>query len=375
MIEIVPVANPRLPTVHDVLPYLREIDRTRQYANHGPLVRRFEARLAQRFGAPSDDLVALVSSGTAALAAIFAALEIAPGALCMIPSWTFAATAHAALTAGLVPWLVDVDPADGVLTPERALALVPSAPGPLGAIVTVSPFGLPFTTEGWAAFRERTGIPVVIDAAAAFDSVRESSIPTAVSLHATKALGVGEGGVVLWNDRSGIRAVRERTNFGFAGRREAMSAATNAKPSEYTAAVGLAALDQWPATRADFQRVAAQYRRALGERADVAFQRGYGERWISSTVIVQLAPGMLRRVEGALQERGIETRRWWASGLAKQPAFRRFPRTLLPVTENLAETTIGLPCARDLASSTIETIAEIVIQAVTGAKRPRAHSA
>ncbi len=48
----VPVARPMLPNADALLPYLREIDRGRRYANHGPLVRRFEARLAERLGAP-----------------------------------------------------------------------------------------------------------------------------------------------------------------------------------------------------------------------------------------------------------------------------------------------------------------------------------
>jgi hypothetical protein len=45
------------------------------------------------------------------------------------------------------------------------------------------------------------------------------------------------------------RRVRRLTSFGFDGSREALCVATNAKLSEYAAAVGLAALDGWPADR------------------------------------------------------------------------------------------------------------------------------
>ena len=42
--------RPRLPTAEAILPYLLEIDRNRWYTNFGPLVRRFEQRLAEHFG-------------------------------------------------------------------------------------------------------------------------------------------------------------------------------------------------------------------------------------------------------------------------------------------------------------------------------------
>lgn len=353
-----PVAKPLLPSAERVLPYLREIDGERRYANHGPLVRRLEARLSERFGAP--DAVTLLASGTAALTMILESLEVPPGRACIIPAWTFAATAHAAVQAGLIPWFVDVDPRDGALAPEAARALVAHAPVPVGAVIAVAPFGLPADLEGWVAFRDRTGIPVVLDAAAGFDAVRASAIPTAVSLHATKVLGIGEGGLALWDDAAGVTAIRRRANFGFAGSREATSGGTNAKLSEYAAAVGLAALDGWPAARADFQRVAREYRAAFAAVPEVAFQPGYGRMWIAATTIVRLPSNRLAAVEDALAEGGFGSRRWWGDGLTSHRAFAAYPAMPLPVTSQLASTTLGLPCWRDLPTSEIERIAALV---------------
>jgi dTDP-4-amino-4,6-dideoxygalactose transaminase len=362
----IPVAKPLLPSADELLPYLREIDATRRYANRGPLVQRFEARLAERLGGSDGDRVTLLANGTAALTEILAALAIPAGRLCMMPAWTFAATAHAALQAGLVPWFADVDPLDGALTPEIALDLLARAPRPLGAVLAVAPFGLPTATDAWVAFRERTGIPVALDAAAAFDSVRTSAIPTAVSLHATKTLGVGEGGFVTWSDAGGIRSIRQRANFGFLGSREATLSGTNAKMAEYAAAAGLAALGIWPAARADFMRVARDYRNAFAGAPEIAFQRGYGERWISSTTVVRVPPDRLDAIEDALTARGIGSRRWWGDGLASHRAFAHHPSAPLPVTAALARTALGLPCWRDLPGATIASIAETVLSACRG---------
>lgn len=353
------VAKPLLPLADALVPYLREIDASRIYANHGPLSRRLEARLAAHVGAPQAEDVCVAVNATAALTATLMALNADPGSYCMMPSWTFAASGHAVVQAGLVPWFVDVRLDDGALTPDAAGAYAARAPGHVGAVLAVSPFGAPVEAHGWCAFQQRTGIPVAIDAAAAVDSVRATAVPTVVSLHATKALAAGEGAFVAWTDRDGMRAIRRRINFGFAGTRQAASAAINAKMSEYAAAVGLAALDAWPATRAGFQRVALAYQHAFRQDRSVALQRGYGENWISSTSVVRVPRGCLGPVEAALADQGIATRRWWSDGLAAQSAFAAHPRTPLDATDVLAGRTLGLPCWVDLPSEACRRIAEI----------------
>ena len=49
----------------------------------------------------------------------------------MVPAWTFAATGHAIQLAGLVPWIVDVDPASWALEPFAAREFLRRAPGPV----------------------------------------------------------------------------------------------------------------------------------------------------------------------------------------------------------------------------------------------------
>ncbi len=353
-----PVCKPRLPPAGEILPYLREIDASRWYSNHGPLARRFEARLAAHVQAHDDEQVAVASNATAALTATLMALGIPAGSLCMVPAWTFAASGHAIVGAGLVPWLVDVD-ADGMLRAAAASRFAAAAPRPLGAIVAVSPFGSPVATAEWDAFTRVTGLPVVLDAAAAFDVVRASPVPTVVSLHATKVLGIGEGAFVACTDAALVHRIRARFNFGFVDSREARSAAINAKLPEYSAAVGLAALDEWPATRAAFERVARAYLAAFESVPAVRFAAGYGTEWVSATAIVEVPTARLETVEDALASHGIATRRWWGDGLARQRAFAGYPSLPLPVTDALAAVTLGLPCSPDLSLAAIERVAEL----------------
>ena len=110
-------------------------------------------------------------------------------------------------------------PIDGQLTPclaEQAIQRLPD----IGAVIVVGPFGMGVDVDDWLCFRSRTGIPVILDAAAGFDTAALSPIPTIVSLHATKALGCGEGGFVMSSDKRLISRIMARSNFGFISRRK-----------------------------------------------------------------------------------------------------------------------------------------------------------
>jgi dTDP-4-amino-4,6-dideoxygalactose transaminase len=231
--------------------------------------------------------------------------------------------------------------------------------------MVVAPFGRPIDYPGWDEFKVRTGLPVVIDAAAAFDSLEVGQCPAVVSLHATKVIGVGEGGFVASRDTAFIRGVRERSNFGFHGGRNADMAAMNAKLSEYHAAVGLAALDTWSETRADWMAVAGYYRRVLAESNVINLQPGFGKDWVSSTCVVSIAERAHPRVQSELARAAIDTRMWWGSGLHRERATTHYPHNPLPVTENLAQSTLGLPLYRDLPERDIQYIVEAIIKAAS----------
>src|SRR5437762_11303625 len=62
----IPVYRPRLPSAHDLRPYLETLDHTRCYSNHGPLERQLATRLSRLLGSEAP-ITATASSGTAAL--------------------------------------------------------------------------------------------------------------------------------------------------------------------------------------------------------------------------------------------------------------------------------------------------------------------
>lgn len=305
----------------------------------------------------------LTANATAGLISSLMALRPPRGSLCLMPSWTFVATAHAAVAAGLEPFFVDVREATWALDPDDVRQSLRAAPRPVGAVVVVAPFGAPVEVAAWEAFQRETAVPVVIDAAAAFDTIRPSHLPAVVSLHATKAFGAGEGGLVLTTDPDLRREIFTIGNFGFWGTRSATRPALNARMSEYHAAAGLAALDEWSHTRSRQARLIARYAHDLARLPRVAVQPRLGE-WVGSTCNILIPEDYLDPVRARLLAEGIETMRWWGDGCHRQPAFQRFPSLSLPVTEGLARRVLGLPWAPDFGAHHVERVVSALARAL-----------
>jgi dTDP-4-amino-4,6-dideoxygalactose transaminase len=358
----IPVMRPKLPATERLAPYLQSIDASRVYSNYGPLTLSLEDRLAAHYRL-NQGTIGTVANATVGLAIALAIQHPPPGTLCVMPAWTFVASAHAAVMAGLVPYFVDVDAATWALDVGTISEQIARAPAQVGAVMPVAPFGAPIDLPAWESFRLRTGLAVAIDAAAAFDSLQPTAIPAVVSLHATKVLATGEGGFVVSTDTAIQREVRMRANFGFAGSRQAQAPAYNAKLSEYHAAVGHAALDEWVQTRAEWNDVAAAYRGVIGRSNRVRLQSGFGENWISSTCLLNFGEQITDRVERALSKNDIETRRWWGTGAHDHPATHAFSHSALSITDTLAHSTLGVPFYRGLSASEIARVVQVVLAA------------
>ncbi len=326
---MLPVFKPRLPLVDTLLPYLKELDQNQQYTNNGPLLMRFEERLADHFKVSADQLCTS-ANGTLALIQMLKSLNLPKGAVCALPSWTFVASAAAVVAAELTPYFVDVDESTWALSPDRVLHVLRTTD--VRAVLVVAPFGAPIACEVWESFQVKTGVPVIIDAAAGFDtfSLCRTTLPFMISLHATKVFGIGEGAIIV-GDAEFIKACRSRGQFGFQQDRVAHSAGINAKLSEYAAAVGLAGLDQWGRTRQEWQSLKNHF---LQASTGFDLMPGFEGDWVSCY-------GHVLTLEKL--SLSFETRQWWQGGCHTHPAYQHYPKTDLPITEKLARQCLGIP--------------------------------
>jgi dTDP-4-amino-4,6-dideoxygalactose transaminase len=143
----------------------------------------------------------------------------------------------------------------GELTPEGLLAALPEAPGPVAVAMPVAVMGRPMSPAAWRAFQDATGVKVIIDAAAGFDAATSAEVPVMVSLHATKTLGVGEGGFIASEDPEFSTRLRAMTTPSGAGGLVWFDLAGNARISAGTTS-GNSAVMEWLDPKGE-QRIAA----------------------------------------------------------------------------------------------------------------------
>jgi dTDP-4-amino-4,6-dideoxygalactose transaminase len=275
------------------------------------------------------------------------------------PTFTFVATPAAVLAAGAELVFGDVDPSTWTVLPQSSV----------DGHVVVAPFGTPPDLNAWNG-RGR----VVHDAAASLGEELDLSLiapgqAVIFSLHATKVLGSGEGGIAVFGSAEDAKRFRSWTNFGFAGSREAQVSGVNAKMSEVQAAYVHAALDGWERERAEW----VEARSALVALLDVVGVELFeaSRQGINPYMIARFGDeSRCAHVEHVLSQHLIETRRWWSRCCHTMPAYQPFSVGPYPVSERAAGESLGLPFFRGLRAEHLERLAEGLGAALKPAKRP-----
>jgi dTDP-4-amino-4,6-dideoxygalactose transaminase len=361
----VPFLRPSVVRKEAYLQYLAAIDDARWYSNYGPLNTEFERRVRERWFQGRGAVTTVCNATIGLMLAI--AESRRPGArYAVMPSFTFAATPLAAMWCGLTPYFVDVRPGDWCPDETQVARLVDELGSELAVVVPYATFGTALDLAPYARLVER-GVPVVVDAAPGFGTRHlgryyGDGFPGTVvfSLHATKAFGIGEGGLVYSADPARIARVRQAANFGFSDAREALGQGLNGKLPELGAAVALATLDDYPAKTATRRRIDGWYRQLFAEHGLLA--RGFALQQTVGEVPTQFLsavcpPGRPRaEILGGLAAGGIECRTYFSPACHEQAAFRQAPRQPLPLTEDLAPRILSLPLWEEMTEADVSDV-------------------
>ena len=312
------------------------------------MVENLTSRLAEYLGLEQDSVV-LLSNATAALEG--AIINSTPKLIgeswensvksfqenWYVPSFTFPATVHALSRSNKDFRFTDINEHWNT--------------------IPISPFGievLQFGAEYIENYRVENKLPInyerkIIDAASSFDACKNIANKLnlcdglVISFHATKTFSTGEGGLFASKDKEWVKNVRQWSNFGLWGSREAKSIGTNAKMSEYSAAIGLAFFDEWDDFRNKLfhnKQKAQEISRKFGLKCSPSFT----SEFISNYWVVELeSPEQKRRIVNHFESKEIETRDWWGSGCHDMPAFRSVKFGNLSKSIELASKVIGFP--------------------------------
>ena len=362
MTQPIYVTRPFLPPLAELIPSLERIWENQILTNGGPYHQAFEAALAERLGVPH---LSLFTNATVALLVAMKALDL-QGEVITTP-YSFVATSHALLWAGLEPVFVDVDPRTLNLDPRRIEAAITPR---TSAILPVHCYGHPCDTAAIGAIAERRGLRVIYDAAHAFavedagGSVLRHGDLSVLSFHATKVFNTFEGGAIVCPDAETKRRVDHLKNFGIVDETHVEGLGLNGKMSEFNAALGLVQLKHLPEVLEARARIDAAYRERLAGLSGIRCLASSGEHRGNHAYFPILVeppfPATRDQVHARLKAEGILARRYFFPLISDFPLYRERPSAApdrLPVAAAAAEAVLCLPIYPGLEMAVLDRIA------------------
>ena len=331
----IPFLRPNPPKLSELAAELAGIEASGIFSNYGPVNTAFEQQLQQTIFGGIGACVTVCNATIGLMMAIkhcAGATSEQPGRrrFALMPSFTFAATAHAALWCGLTPLLCDIDEESWLPSAAAEQDLLERYGSDIAVVVPYATFGNNLDLAHYDRLSKRYKVPVVVDAAASLGSLTDDGVgfgsgcrhPVVFSLHTTKPFATLEGGLIYCADLRSVAALRAMGNFGFAQPRTATMPGLNAKLSEVTALLGLRKLTE-------FERV-VRHRVALAEAYHAAlpgwtFQRMHGPRHAYTFMPALLPEQQAERrqqILARLAAQGIGAGTYFSPHLAEQPYFR-----------------------------------------------------
>jgi dTDP-4-amino-4,6-dideoxygalactose transaminase len=324
----------------------------------GPRTAAFEEAFAAQLGA--RHAIAL-SSCTAALHLAYLAAGAGPGDEVIVPAFTFAATAAAAVYCGARPVFAEIvsrkhpnldpDDVERRITPRTK------------AVCAVHYAGYPAAVDRLKAICDEHGIALIEDVAhAPSATLHERKLGTwglagAFSFFSNKVLSVGEGGLLCTDSDEVAALARARRSHamtsgtwdrhrGKTDTYDVTALGYNYRLDEPRAALLLARLEGLEANIARRRELTRRYRALLSELPGLIVPFADTDVPDSSCYVM---PVMLERegsqaqVAQRLREHGIQTSIFYPS-IHRFSAYReRYPDVSLPITELASQTELTLP--------------------------------
>lgn len=332
--------------------YLLECIDSGWVSSEGPFVRRFEeafaASVGRRYGVA-------VSSGSAALEAAVATLNLRPGDEVILPAFTIISCAAAIVRAGAVPVVVDADPVTWNMDVSQVAARITAR---TKAIMPVHIYGLPVDMAPLMDLAAAHELAIVEDAAEAH-GLSYADRPcgsfgalSIFSFYANKPVTSGEGGMIVTDDPVLAERCRSLRDLCFqpSARFVHEDLGWNFRMSNLQAAVGLAQLESLPRHLEIKRRMGRYYREQLAGLAHVQLPASgtpHAENvyWVFGLVLGDAHPLTAADAMRRLAELGIGTRPFFWP-MHEQPVFQRaglFAGVACPVAERLARRGFYIP--------------------------------
>ena len=333
----------------------------------GPAVKAFEDEFARAYELRH---AVACSSGTAALHLALKALDIGPGDEVITTGMTFVATASAIALAGAKPVLVDIEPDGATIDPKAVEAAITPR---TKAIIPVHLYGQCADMDPLLEIANRTGIPVIEDAAQAHGAkyrdrfAGSMGLISCFSFYPGKNLGAyGEGGLVATADDAIAAKLRMLRDWGQDRKYHHALKGFNYRMDGVQGAilgVKMKYIEGWTEQR---RQVARWYGEALRGMNHVEVPVELPERrHVWHVYGIRVAPERRTEIMETLNKHGVSSGLHYPIPVHLQPCFAElgYHAGDLPKAEHQADAELSLPMYPEMTQAQIGEVARALAAA------------
>ncbi len=357
--KAIPITRPTIPSIATLKKKYERVLKSGMITNSKNVL-EFESKLAEYLTVKH---VVAVNSCTSGLMLSMKTLGLRGKVI--LPSFTFHATAHAAVWSGLRPVFVDCNPQTYNIDPaEVKKAITPNT----SAIVGVHVFGNPADIDNLEKLAKKNRLRLIFDAAHAFGTkykgknVGSFGDVEVFSLSPTKLLTTGEGGIVATNDNELAKRIRVGRNYGDPGTHDSEFSGLNARMSEFHALLGIESLKKIETNVLKRNKIALLYKSLLAHLPGITFQKIHKANRSSfkdfSILIDRDAFGLNRdKLYDALMAENIVVEKYFYPPVHLQKAFKKFNNTDQYANTNyISENALSLPLFSHMSDAIVKKI-------------------
>jgi dTDP-4-amino-4,6-dideoxygalactose transaminase len=356
------VVKTAIPPMEDLLPKISTMLESRRLSNNGAFVREFEQMVCEKL-----DVRNCVATCNGTLSLVLALNGMNLKGKVVVPSFTFCATVHAVVWAGLEPVFADIDPETLSITPETVeRVLTPD----VVAVMPVTIYGSPCDVNGFQNLAETCDLKLIFDSAQGMGSAYKGhrlggfGDAESFSVHATKIVPAGEGGLLTTDDDDLAAYLRSARNFGVDGDSDCMIPGLNAKMAEFSAIMGIEGLKQLDSAIENRRRLVSRYEELLRGIPGIKLQAHLPDSRTNHQNFIVIIDendfGMSRdALSIALLAENIRTRKYFFPPIHATTAYVGTSNgDALPFTTWASERVLSLPLHTEMSVSDVEKVCE-----------------
>lgn len=358
-----PLIRPDVPETKTWLSKLTGAYERKHFSNAGEIWKELNEAVVQQTGV---EAAVGIANNTVGQVAALHAIDV-QDQLVFISNFTFPATLQAVHMAGGIPVACDADSENWEISLDSIKESM-SKFGKPKAVLATRIFGRRLNHYGMINFLKSEGIDLIFDAAAAFPISKIDQDMTCLnevySLHATKAFGIGEGGIIT-GPKSFVEKAWQHSNFGFSENHEEFLDGNNAKMDEFAAARAIAALDILNQTSASRKKFVHEVYSEIFDGSQIKHIDVNSDQLWSLFPIKFKNKKELTQFSQYLLSKNILSKKYYSPSMSTGYRGRR--RLVcaddLSISESLAQQVLCLPVYSEYTQDEVEYIRKAVMEA------------